>query len=147
MKVICENRKARHEYEVLETIEAGIVLKGTEIKSVYAHKVSLDGSYVQIHDGEAVLINCNIDQYKNANSFNHEPKRNRNLLMHKREIVKFAEKAAMKGFTLIPLTMYFNENNKAKITLAVCRGRQLHDKRQALRDKEMRKDLVVNRKS
>jgi SsrA-binding protein len=143
MKIICENRKARYEYEVLETIEAGIVLKGTEIKSVYAHNVNLDGAYVQIYDGQAVMVNCNIEPYKNSNAFNHEPKRNRILLMHKREIAKFAEKAAMKGFTLIPMKMYFNENNKAKISLAICKGRQLHDKRQAIKDKELKKDLNV----
>lgn len=125
VQVVCQNRKARFEYEILETIEAGIVLKGTEIKSVRQHHVSLDGSFAIANQGEVTLVNCNIEAYKQGNIHNHEPKRQRKLLLHKSEIKKFAEKAKIKGFTLVPLSIYLKDG-KAKVELAVCRGKQLH---------------------
>jgi len=142
-QTVCQNRKARFEYEILETIEAGIVLKGTEIKSVRQHHVSLDGSFAIVHNGEVTLVNCNIEPYKQGNIHNHEPKRQRRLLLHKSEIKKFAEKAKIKGFTLVPLSIYLKDG-KAKVELAVCRGKQLHDKRQSLKDRDAKRELRNN---
>lgn len=139
-QVVCQNRKARFEYEVLETLEAGIVLKGTEIKSVRQHHVSLDGAFAVVANGEVTLVNCNIEPYKQGNIHNHEPKRQRRLLLNKSEIAKFAEKAKTKGFTLVPLSMYI-KNGKAKVELAVCRGKQIHDKRQSIKDRDLSREL------
>jgi len=139
-QVVCQNRKARFEYEILETLEAGIVLKGTEIKSVRQHHVSLDGSFAIVQDGQVTLVGCNIEPYKQGNIHNHEPKRQRRLLLHKSEIKKFAEKAKVKGFTLVPLSMYLS-GGKAKLELAICRGKQLHDKRQTLKDRDAKREL------
>ena len=139
-QIVCQNRKARFEYEVIETIEAGIVLSGTEIKSVRQHHVSLDGAFAVVSKGEVALVNCNIEPYKQGNVFNHEPKRQRRLLLHKSEINKFAEKAKIKGFTLVPLSMYL-KNGLAKIELAICRGKQLHDKRQTIKDRDNAREM------
>jgi len=139
-QVVCQNRKARFEYEVLETLEAGIVLTGTEIKSVRQHHVSLDGAFAVVANGEVTLVNCNIEPYKQGNVYNHEPKRQRRLLLNKSEITKFADKAKVKGFTLVPLSMYL-KNGKAKIELAVCRGKQIHDKRQSIKDRDLSREL------
>lgn len=139
-QVVCQNRKARFEYEILETIEAGIVLKGTEIKSVRQHHVSLDGSFAIVQGGEVALANCNIEPYKQGNIHNHEPKRQRRLLLHKSEIRKFAEKAKVKGFTLVPLSIYLKDG-KAKVELAVCRGKQLHDKRASMKERDAKREM------
>jgi SsrA-binding protein len=138
--IICQNRKARFEYEIIETLEAGIVLTGTEIKSVCLRHVSLDGAFAVVNDGQVTLVNCNIEPYKQGNSFNHEPKRQRCLLLHKNEIRGFAEKAKIKGFTLVPLSIYL-KSGKAKVELAICRGRQIHDKRQAIKDRDIKRDM------
>lgn len=138
--VICQNRKARFEYEVIDTIEAGIVLTGTEIKSVSQHHVSLDGAFAVVVNEEVVLVNCNIEPYKQGNVFNHEPKRQRKLLLHKTEISKFAAQAKIKGFTLVPLSMYM-KNGKAKIELAICRGKKLHDKREAIKNRDNEREM------
>ena len=138
-KIFCQNKKARHDYEIIETIEAGIVLTGTEIKSITAHNVSLDGAYAIISDGNVQLIGMHVDPYKNGSTFNPEPTRQRRLLLHKREIRKFAEKAKVKGFTLIPLSIYL-ANGKAKVELAICRGKQLHDKRQTIRKRDLERE-------
>ncbi len=135
----CRNRKAWHDYEIIDTIEAGIVLKGSEIKSVRQKKVSLDGSYAVVQGGQLILVGCNIDQYKEANIHNHEPKRNRTLLLHKQEIRKFAEKAKVKGFSLIPLSFYLTKG-RAKVEIAVCRGKKLHDKRQAIKERDLARE-------
>lgn len=138
-ETICQNRKARYEYEVIDTIEAGIVLKGTEIKSVRQRHVSLDGAFAVVNNGQVFLVNCNIDPYKQANSFNHEPKRQRVLLLNRAEIRKFAEQAKIKGMTLIPLSMYLH-NGRAKVELAICKGKQTQDKRQAIKDRDLKRD-------
>jgi len=139
-RTITENRKAWFEYHVLDTVEAGIVLKGTEIKSIRDNKVHLTGSYAKIENGEVWLIGCTIDEYSHGNTQNHEPKRKRKLLLHKREIEKFAEKAEQIGHTLVPLKLYLSKG-KAKIELAVCKGKQLHDKRQALKERDAKKEM------
>jgi SsrA-binding protein len=139
-EIVCQNRKARYEYEVVETLEAGIVLKGTEIKSVKQHHVSLDGAFAIVNDGNVTLVNCNIEPYSHGNVNNHEPKRQRRLLLNKTEIKKFAEKAKVKGFTLIPLSMYIS-NGKAKVELAICRGKQLHDKRASIKERDIDREM------
>jgi SsrA-binding protein len=140
MTVVCQNRKARFDYEVVETVEAGIVLKGTEIKSVRNHRVSLDGAYASVDAGNVTLVGCNIEPYSHGNVHNHEAKRDRRLLLNRSEIDKIASKAAVRGFTLIPLSMYIKDG-RAKIELAVCRGRQTHDKRHAIKDREVKKAM------
>ena len=141
-KILCTNRKARYDYEVLDTIEAGIVLHGFEVKSLRDHKASLDGAYAVVENDEVWLINAHIDEYKNTkNNFTkQEPKRKRKLLLHRSEIAKFAEKAEEKGHTLIPLSFYVS-NNKIKVQLAVCKGKQNYDKRQTIKDRDAAREL------
>ncbi|WP_281708224.1 SsrA-binding protein SmpB [Phaeobacter italicus] len=137
---VCQNRKARFEYSIEDTLEAGIVLTGTEIKSVRNHGVSLDGSYARVDDGEVWLIDSNIAEYTEGNSFNHDPKRKRKLLLHRKEISKFADTAAQQGFALIPLSMYLKDGI-AKIELAIAKGKKQHDKRQALKEKDAKREI------
>jgi SsrA-binding protein len=137
---ITTNRKAEYHYEILETVEAGMVLKGYEIKSIRAHKISLDGSYVEVKDGEVWLVKCKIEPYDNAKNVNHEPERRRKLLLKKVEIVKFAEKAQQKGFTIVPLRVII-KGSKAKVILAVVRGKKEYDKRQALKKKDAEREI------
>ncbi|MCI0680948.1 MAG: SsrA-binding protein SmpB [Gemmataceae bacterium] len=126
---ICRNKRAFHEFEVFDSLECGLVLTGTEVKSLRAGFGSLDDAYAKIDAGELWLINSDIPEYSMAHRFNHKPKRPRKLLLHKRELAKFAGKAAQQGFTLVPLKMYFKKG-RAKVELAVARGKKLHDKRQ-----------------
>jgi SsrA-binding protein len=139
-QTICQNRKARHDYHILDTVECGIVLLGSEIKSVRDHKLSFDGSYATVENNELWLIDANIEPYKNASNFQHSPKRKRKLLLKRHEIHKIAEKAEMTGNTLVPLSAYF-KNGFAKIELAVCQGKKLHDKRQAEKEKDAEKEI------
>ena len=139
-KVVARNRRARHEFDLLEKVEAGIVLTGTEVKSLRNGKASLEESYAAVDAGEVWLLGCDIPEYTEANRMNHKPKRPRKLLMHRREIGKFAGKASERGFTLVPLRMYF-KNGKAKVELAVARGKRLHDKRQSQRKSEAQKEI------
>ena len=140
IQVICRNRRALHEYEISETLECGIVLTGTEVKSLREGGSSLDDAYARVEGGEVWLLGCDIPEYVRANRFNHKPKRPRKLLLHQREIGKFAGKASERGFTLVPLRLYF-KRGKAKVELAVARGKQLHDKRQAAKKAEAQKDI------
>jgi SsrA-binding protein len=137
---IAENRKARREYEVLDTLECGIVLVGSEVKSLRKGTISLDEAYGRIKDGEVWLINSDVAEYVEANQFNHNPKRPRKLLMHRREIKKFASKAYEQGLTLVPLKMYFKEG-RAKVLLGICKGRKLYDKREVMKKKTMQRDI------
>jgi SsrA-binding protein len=139
-RVIAQNRSARHEYEVLETLECGIVLVGSEVKSLRTGRLSLDEAYGRMKEGEVWLVGCDIPEYAQANRFNHEPRRPRKLLMHRREIRKFASKAYEQGLTLVPLKMYFKAG-KAKVLLGVCRGRKLHDKREKLKKATVNRDI------
>ena len=138
--VFAENRKARHDYTVLETIECGIVLTGTEVKSVRHGEVSLSGSYGAVLKGERWLVGADIAAYKFGNRFNHEPKSMRKLLVHAKEVRDLQLKTEAKGLTLIPLKVFL-KNGRVKVDLGVCRGKQLHDKRDALKKKAMRRDL------
>ena len=138
--VFAENRKARHDYTVLETIECGIVLSGTEVKSVRHGEVSLAGAYGAVLKGELWLLGADIAAYKFGNRFNHEPKSQRKLLVHAKEIRELQLKTEAKGLTLVPLKIYL-KHGKIKVDLGVCRGKQLHDKRDALKKKALRRDL------
>ena len=138
--VFAENRKARHDYTVLETIECGIVLTGTEVKSVRHGEVSLSGSYGAVLKGELWLVGADIAAYKFGNRFNHEPKSMRKLLVHAKEVRDLQLKTEAKGLTLIPLRVFL-KNGRVKVDLGVCRGKQLHDKRDALKKKALRRDL------
>ena len=138
--VFAENRKARHDYTVLETVECGIVLTGTEVKSVRHGEVSLSGSYGAVLRGELWLVGADIAAYKFGNRFNHEPKSMRKLLVHAKELRDLQLKTEAKGLTLIPLRVFL-KNGRVKVDLGVCRGKQLHDKRDALKKKALRRDL------
>ena len=137
---LAENRKARHDYAVLDTLECGIALSGTEVKSVRRGGMSLSGSYAAVLGGELWLVGADIAAYKFGNRFNHEPKSMRKLLVHAKEVRDLQLKTEAKGLTLIPLKVFL-KNGRVKVDLGVCRGKQLHDKRDALKKKAMRRDL------
>jgi len=139
-RVICTNRRARHEYEIMDQLECGIMLKGSEVKSLRDNKVSLEEAFARIRDGELWLIGCDIAMYPQANIMNHEPRRTRKLLLHARELRKFAELAQHKGLTLVPLSMYFVAG-KVKVDIALCRGKQLHDKREQLKKDDAKREI------
>jgi SsrA-binding protein len=137
---ICRNRRALHDYEILDQVECGIVLVGTEVKSLRAGFANLEDSYARIDEGEVWLIGAEIPEYEYGNRLNHKPKRPRKLLMHRKEIERFAGKATEKGLTLVPLRMYFREG-KAKVELAVAKGKQTHDKRETLKNKDAKRQI------
>ena len=140
VKIACENRKARHDYFIHEVFEAGLVLSGTEVKSLRAGKANLKDSYAQIQNGEIYLQNMHISPYEQGNIFNHDPLRPRKLLMHKSEIVKLFSQTREKGYTLVPLKIYF-VRGKAKLELALVSGKKNYDKRQDLADKAAKRDV------
>lgn len=141
-KTVAENRKARHKYEILDTLECGIMLVGSEVKSLREGKVSLEEAYGRVRQGEVWLVNCEIPEYKQATLWNHSPKRPRKLLVHRRELLKFAAQAHEKGLTLAPLSLYFNERGVAKVLMALCRGKKLHDKREDMKKADVQRDLA-----
>jgi SsrA-binding protein len=128
-KIAADNRKARHNYFIEDTVEAGIMLTGTEIKSLRGGHATIGESYAQSKDGEIFLINAYIPEYTEGNRFNHEPRRIRKLLLHKRQIAKLSQAIEREGMTLIPLKVYFNEKGRAKVELGLAKGKKLHDKR------------------
>lgn len=140
VKYIAENRKARHDYFIHETYEAGIALTGTEVKSLRQGKANLKDSFCRIEHGELLLLGMHISPYEQGNRFNHNPLRTRRLLMHKYEILKLFGKTKEKGYTLIPLNLYFKKG-KVKVTVALVSGKKLYDKRQALAEKEAKRDI------
>jgi SsrA-binding protein len=140
IKIISVNRQAYHDYFVERTIEAGISLVGTEIKSIRDGKVNLRGSYAIARNGELWLENAHIAVYDHGNRYNHEPLRNRKLLLHRREIEQLQEKVATKGLTLIPLKLYL-KGGKAKIELGLCRGKKLYDKREAIAERDVKREI------
>lgn len=140
VKVIAVNRQAYHDYFVERTIEAGIELKGTEIKSIRDGKVNLRGAYALARNGELWLENAHIAAYEHGNRYNHEPLRNRKLLLHRREIDQLLGKVATKGLTLIPLKLYL-KGGRAKIELGLCRGKKLYDKRDAIAERDVRREI------
>jgi SsrA-binding protein len=140
IKVITENRKARHDYHVEETFEAGIVLAGTEVKSLRAGKANLKDSFARVDHGEIFLFNAHISPYEQGNRFNHDPLRTRKLLMHAHEIRKLIGKVQEKGLTLVPLKMYF-KNGKAKVQLALAKGKKLYDKRDDMAARDAKREM------
>jgi len=140
IKPICRNKRAFHEYNVFETLECGIALTGTEVKSLREGQSSLEDAYAKLEGREVWMIGSDIPEYTMGNRMNHKPKRPRKLLLHRREIEKFAGKASERGFTLVPLRMYF-KNGRAKVELAVARGKQQHDKRQDQKTAEAQREI------
>ncbi|MEK6690752.1 MAG: SsrA-binding protein SmpB [Nitrospirota bacterium] len=138
-RVLCSNKKAYHDYHIEESLEAGIELKGTEIKSLREGKANLKDSYAIIKDGEPFLIGCHISPYSHGNIYNHEPLRTRKLLLHKEEIRKLTGKVTQRGFTLIPLKIYLSKG-RAKVEIAMARGKKLFDKREAIKEKDLRRE-------
>jgi SsrA-binding protein len=137
---IATNRKARHEYEILETVEAGLVLRGTEVKSLRAGQVNFKDSFATIRNNEAWLRGCHISPYSHGTDANHDPERDRKLLLHGREIGRLTGKIAERGLTLVPLRLYFKKG-RAKVELGLARGKKLHDKRSTLREREVRREM------
>jgi SsrA-binding protein len=140
-RTVATNRKAHHDYFVEETFEAGIALTGTEIKSVRQGKVNLRDGFVLVRDGEAWLLNVHIDHYSHGNRQNHQEMRQRKLLLHKREIDDLYGQATQKNWTIVPLRMYINEAGRAKVEIALVRGKQQFDKRDSIRDRDARRDI------
>ncbi len=140
-KTIAINRNARHDYSVEETLEAGIVLTGTEIKSVRAAKVNLQDAYARVEHGEAWLLGAHIAPYEGGNRYNHDPRRPRKLLLHRVEIDQLVGRAARKGLTIVPLRLYITGRGHAKVELALARGRQLHDRRREIAARDARREL------
>jgi SsrA-binding protein len=138
--VICRNKRAFHDYEVMDRIECGLVLRGTEVKSLRDGIANLEDAYAHIDAGEVWLLGSEIPEYAMGNRLNHKPKRPRKLLLHRREITRFAEKASQRGFTLVPLQIYFREGH-AKVELAVAKGKQQHDKREAKKKQEALREI------
>ncbi len=139
-KLICQNKKAKHDYFIDDILEAGIVLLGTEVKSIREGRVNLKDSYAKIKDGEVFLYGCHISPYPHASYNNHEPERVRKLLLHKREIKRLIGKTKEKGYSLIPLRLYFR-GGKVKVELALARGKKKYDKREAIKRREEAREL------
>ena len=135
-----KNKKAYYDYFIEEEIECGIVLKGTEIKSVREGLANIKDSYAIIRNGEVFLLNAHISKYQDGSVFNHDERRTRKLLLNKKEILKLRDKVEISGYTLVPLKFYFNKN-KLKVLLGVAKGKKLHDKRESLKEKDMKKDI------
>ena len=139
-KVAAENRKARFNYEVLDTLETGLVLTGTEVKALRGGHANIQESYASFEGGELWLINSYLPEYLQANRFNHEPRRRRKLLVSKREMARLAQGVEREGMTLVPLKIYFNDRGRAKLLLAVARGKKLHDKRESEKQRDWNRE-------
>ncbi|MDX5362042.1 MAG: SsrA-binding protein SmpB [Alphaproteobacteria bacterium] len=139
-RVVAENRKARHEYFIEDSVEAGIALQGTEVKALREGKGNITEAYASAEGGELWLVNAYIPEYGHGNRFNHETRRPRKLLLHKREINRLAGATQRQGMTLIPLTLYFNEKGRAKLELGLARGKKLHDKRASEKEKDWKRE-------
>ena len=140
MKIVCQNRKAYHDYHIEETVEAGIALLGTEVKSLREGRANLKDSYVLIKGREAFLLNCHISPYSHGNILNHDPLRTRKLLMHTEEIDKLGGKASTKGYTLVPLKIYFKDSF-AKVEIGVAKGKRLFEKRETIKEREAKREI------
>ena len=141
MKIISNNKKAYHDYFILDTYEAGIELKGTEIKSVRLGNVNLKDAFVRIKDKDAFVENMHISPYSHGNRFNHEPRRNRKLLLHKKEILKISNKLKEGGLTVVPTKLYFNIGSKVKLEIGLARGKKLYDKRQDIKERDSKREI------
>ncbi len=140
-KPIAENRKARHDYFIEEVIEAGIALTGTEVKSLRLGRVNLRDSFARLDNGELFLFNCHIAPYEFGNRWNHDPYRNRKLLLHKKQIRDLAQTVKLKGLTLVPLRLYFDDHGRVKLALAVARGKKEYDKRQTMANRDASRQI------
>ena len=139
---VARNKRARHDYHILETWEAGVVLSGTEVKSLRQGKANLTDAYATVRDGEVFLLNLHISPYEQGNQFNHDPTRTRKLLLHKKEIRRLIGGVERQGLTLVPLELFFNPRGKAKVTLALAKGKKLHDKRADQRRREDEREMA-----
>jgi SsrA-binding protein len=136
IKIIGENRRGRHDYEILQDFEAGIELVGSEVKSLRSGRLNLAEAYAAMKGNELFLLNANISEYREANRFNHDPKRPRKLLLHRKEIDRLSVGILREGLTIIPLKMFFNKRGRAKVDIALAKGRKLHDKRDAIKERD-----------
>ena len=141
MKIISQNKKAHHDYFLLDTYEAGIELKGTEIKSVRLGNVNLKDSFVRIKNSEVYVENMHIAPYDHGNIFNHEARRTRKLLLHKKEILKISNKLKEGGLTVVPTKLYFNTSSKVKLEIGLARGKKLYDKRQDIKERDSKREI------
>jgi SsrA-binding protein len=139
-RVVCRNRRARHEYELFDQLECGLQLCGSEVKSIRANKISIEEAYVRVKEDGVWLVGCDIAEYPQANVWNHDRQRQRKLLLHRREVRKFAEAAAQKGLTLIPLDVHISRG-LVKVTVAVAKGKKQHDKRESLKKKSDQQEM------
>ena len=140
-KIVAENRKAKFRYELIDSIECGMMLMGSEVKSMREGKISLDEAYIRVKNGELWLIGSDIAHYNNAGMWNHDPRRPRKLLLHRREYAQFSGLAHERGLTLIPLRVYFNERGIAKCVMGLVRGKKLHDKRESIKERDTQRGL------
>ena len=140
LKIVAENRRARYDYHIEDKFEAGLALQGTEVKALRAGEASIAESYAEVKNGEVWLINANIPEYSHGNRLNHEPRRPRKLLLHGREINKLFGAVEKKGMTLVPLSIYFNRTGRAKVELALAKGKQAHDKRASIKERDWKRD-------
>lgn len=140
-KNICQNRRARHEYFIEETYEAGIVLVGTEVKSLREGRANLQDAYAKVERGEAWLLGCHINPFEHGNRFNHDPVRVRKLLLHKREVAELAARSLEKGLALVPLRLYWVKG-RAKLELGVARGKKMYDKREHIKERDVKRELA-----
>jgi len=141
-KTVAQNRKARHDYFIVDAFECGIVLTGTEIKSVRAGNLNLKDSYASLEAGELWLVGMHISPYEKGTYYNHEPERRRKLLLHRHELLRLKGRVREKGLTLVPLSVYIKEGRRAKVELALARGRTAHDKRDAIADRDAKRDMA-----
>ena len=139
-KTVAENRRARFDYHIEDVFEAGIALTGTEVKSLRFGEGSIAESYAEIRNGEAWLVNSNVPEFSHGNRYNHEPKRPRKLLLHQREIERLHGQVERKGMTLVPLSIFFNSRGRAKVELALARGKNVADKRQTIKDRDWKRE-------
>jgi SsrA-binding protein len=140
IKVVADNRRARFDYEILDTFEAGIELKGPEVKSLREGRANIGESYASVTDGELFLVNAYVPEYRQANRFNHETRRPRRLLLHRRQLDKLAGGVLREGLTIVPLRIYFNERGRAKVGIALAKGKKLHDKRETIKERSWNRE-------
>jgi SsrA-binding protein len=140
IKVVADNRRARFDYEIIDTFEAGIELKGPEVKSLREGRANIGESYASVSNGELYLVNAYVPEYRQANRFNHETRRPRKLLLHRRQIDKLAGGVLREGLTVVPLRIYFNERGRAKVGIALAKGRKLHDKRETIKERSWNRE-------
>ncbi|HDT13646.1 MAG TPA: SsrA-binding protein SmpB [Candidatus Aminicenantes bacterium] len=141
MKNLAVNRTVSHEYHILETFEAGLALTGSEVKSVRAGRVSLKESYAEVRNGEVFLVKCHISPYEAANIFNHEPLRDRRLLLHRREIKRLAGKTQERGLTIVPMRVYVGDKGRIKLEIALAKGKREHEKREAIKKRDADREI------